>query len=188
MRVMIGIQLAIAGYQLPAKYTLTRWKDMFLILIPVMTMMWLLTTLCILATIPKVTLLAAMVIAACVTSTDPVLSQAVAKGPFSDKFVPRPVREIISAEAGANDGFGFPFLMLATYLIRHASGSENMYSSDDGGLHKRAGDVDRQGGGPGEAIKNWVLWTMVYYVILGAVYGAFVGTLARYSLKYSLKR
>jgi sodium/hydrogen antiporter len=104
MRVMIGIQLAIAGYQLPAKYTLARWKDMFLILIPVMTMMWLATTLCILATIPKVTLLAAMVIAACVTSTDPVLSQAVAKGPFSDKYVARPVREIISAEAGANDG------------------------------------------------------------------------------------
>jgi len=184
MRVMIGIQLAIAGYQLPAKYTLTRWKDMFLILVPVMTMMWLLTSLCILATIPKVTLLAAMVIAACVTSTDPVLSQAVAKGPFSDKFVSRPVREIISAEAGANDGFGFPFLMLATYLIRHASGSEHMA----GELHKRAGDVDRQGGGPGEAIKNWVVWTMLYYVVLGAIYGAVVGTLARYTFKYSLKR
>ncbi|KAH6681124.1 Na+/H+ antiporter 2 [Plectosphaerella plurivora] len=184
MRVMIGIQLAIAGYQLPAKYTLARWKDMVLILIPVMTMMWLATTLCILATIPKVTLLAAMVIAACVTSTDPVLSQAVAKGPFSDKYVARPVREIISAEAGANDGFGFPFLMLATYLIRHASGAEH----HAGELHARAGDVDRQGGGPGEAIKNWVVWTLIYYVVLGAVYGAVVGTLARFGLKMSLKR
>ncbi|MGC8200907.1 hypothetical protein, partial [Salmonella enterica] len=78
---------------------------MLIILIPVMTMMWLCTTVCILAVIPKVSLLAAMAIAACVTSTDPVLSQAVAKGPFADKYVARPVREIISAEAGANDGF-----------------------------------------------------------------------------------
>ncbi|CRK36107.1 hypothetical protein BN1708_016500, partial [Verticillium longisporum] len=126
MRVMIGIQLVIAGYQLPAKYTMARWKDMTLILIPVMTMMWLCTTVCVLATIPKLSLLACMVIAACVTSTDPVLSQAVAKGPFADKFVARPVREVISAEAGANDGFGFPFLMLATYLIRHAEGADRM--------------------------------------------------------------
>ncbi|CRK41875.1 hypothetical protein BN1723_015980 [Verticillium longisporum] len=60
MRVMIGIQLVIAGYQLPAKYTMARWKDMTLILIPVMTMMWLCTTVCVLATIPKLSLLACM--------------------------------------------------------------------------------------------------------------------------------
>lgn len=189
MRVMIGIQLVIAGYQLPAKYQKYRWKEMLLILIPVMTMMWLATTVCILATIPKVTLLAAMVIAACVTSTDPVLSQAVAKGPFADKYVARPVREIISSEAGANDGFGFPFLMLATYLIRHASGVEVEHTGEhERDLEKRAGDVERQGGGAGEAIKNWVIFTLIYYVVLGAVYGAVVGTLSRFGLKYSLKK
>lgn len=39
-----------------------------------------------------------------------------AKGPFSDKYVRRDLREIISSEAGANDGFGFPFL-LYVYLL-----------------------------------------------------------------------
>ncbi|KAM0279211.1 hypothetical protein ACHAQH_004756 [Verticillium albo-atrum] len=190
MRVMIGIQLVIAGYQLPAKYTMARWKDMTLILIPVMTMMWLCTTVCVLATIPKLSLLACMVIAACVTSTDPVLSQAVAKGPFADKFVARPVREVISAEAGANDGFGFPFLMLATYLIRHAEGVsvQSMTGDSDGGLHKRAGDVERQGGGASVAMGNWFLETLLYYVIMGAVYGAVAGTLTRFGVKFSLKR
>lgn len=192
MRVMIGIQLVIAGYQLPAKYQKARWKDMTIILIPVMTMMWLCTTVCVLATIPKVTLLSAMVIAACVTSTDPVLSQAVAKGPFSDKYVARPVREIISSEAGANDGFGFPFLMLATYLIRHGSDVQvETVQGDDGGIHRRAGaldDLGRPGGGAGIAIKNWVLETILYYVVLGAIYGAVVGTLARYALRFSLRR
>ncbi|KAL4722259.1 hypothetical protein ACLX1H_011041 [Fusarium chlamydosporum] len=117
---MIGVQLVIAGYQLPAKYGLTRWKEMALCLLPIMTVMWLCTTACIMVTIPKLTFLTALVIGSCVTCTDPILSQAIAKGPFADKYVPRPLREIISAEAGANDGFGFPFLMLATYLIQHA--------------------------------------------------------------------
>ncbi|GKU11182.1 unnamed protein product, partial [Fusarium langsethiae] len=81
MRVVIGVQLVIAGYQLPAKYNIKRWKEMLICLLPVMTLMWLCTTACIMATIPKVKLLGAMVIASCVTCTDPVLSQAVAKGP-----------------------------------------------------------------------------------------------------------
>jgi NhaP-type Na+/H+ or K+/H+ antiporter len=105
------VQLVIAGFQLPAKYQRTNWKEMALCLLPVMTIMWLCTSLCILVTIPKMTFLTALVIGSCVTCTDPILSQAVAKGPFSDKFVPRALREIISSEAGANDGIGFPFLL-----------------------------------------------------------------------------
>lgn len=118
----------IAGFQLPAKYQAANWKEMAICLLPVMvglsrlqsektswltfkTIMWLCTSLCILIIIPKLSFLAALVIGSCVTCTDPILSQAVAKGPFSDKFVPRALREIISSEAGANDGFGFPFLL-----------------------------------------------------------------------------
>lgn len=93
---------------------------MTIVLMPVMTLMWMATTACIVLTIPKLTLLGSMVIGAAVTCTDPILSQAVAKGPFADKFVPRALRELISAEAGANDGFALAFLLLAVYLIRHA--------------------------------------------------------------------
>ncbi|KAK2051520.1 sodium/hydrogen exchanger family protein [Colletotrichum caudatum] len=192
-RVMIGIQLAMAGYQLPAKYQRNRWKDMLVLMIPIMTLMWLSTTICILATIPKVTLLGAMVIASCVTSTDPVLSQAVAKGPFSDKFVRRSLREIISSEAGANDGFGFPFLMLATYLMRHAenpdlsAGSSTAETVARAAL-PRAGDVARQGGGTGVALLNWLLETWLYVVLMSIVYGAIVGTTIRFALKFAVRR
>jgi NhaP-type Na+/H+ or K+/H+ antiporter len=110
-RIVIGVQLVIAGFQLPAKYQQANWKEMAICLLPVMTIMWVCTSFCIYITIPKMTVLAALVIGSCVTCTDPILSQAVAKGPFSDKFVPRALREIISSEAGANDGFGFPFLL-----------------------------------------------------------------------------
>ncbi|KAJ0274786.1 hypothetical protein CBS470a_011606 [Colletotrichum nupharicola] len=179
MRVMIGIQLVMAGYQLPAKYQKTKWKDMLVLMLPAMTIMWLATTICILATIPKVTLLGAMVIGSCVTSTDPVLSQAVAKGPFSDKFVRRSLREIISSEAGANDGFGFPFLML--------SGKYHV-SIGSRALLPRAGDVGRQGGGVGIALQNWFLETWLYFVLMSIAYGVIFGTLIRYALKFSVKR
>lgn len=192
-RVVIGLQLVIVGYQLPAQYNVKRIKELFMCLIPVMTIMWLATTLCMLATIPKITLLAGLAIASAVTCTDPVLSQAVAKGPFADKFVARHLREIISAEAGLNDGFGFPFLMLAVYLMRHASGKDtddsSISSSDSGhNLMARAEDVTRQGGGPGIAIKNWFLETWLYFVILSAVYGVIVGTISRYSISYALRK
>ncbi|EGX95824.1 Na(+)/H(+) antiporter 1 [Cordyceps militaris CM01] len=203
-RVMIGIQLVIAGYQLPAKYILTRWKEMALCLLPIMTIMWLCTSLCMLATVPKVTLLSTLVIASCVTTTDPILSQAVAKGPFADKYVARPMREIISAEAGANDGFGFLFLMLAVYLIRHAdlpsagnsdvaSGAAAAAAETAGTAAKmlvaRAGDeVGRLGGGVSVALTNWFVETWLYIVLLSIAYGAVIGFGSCWIVKYTLKR
>ncbi|KAJ4309775.1 hypothetical protein N0V84_011315 [Fusarium piperis] len=176
-KVMIGLQLVMAGYQLPARYCVTRWREMALCLLPIMTMMWICTTLCVIATVPKVTVLSALIIASCVACTDPVLSQAIAKGPFADKFVARPLREIISAEAGANDGFGFPFLMLAVYIMRCTGG---------GGVEKRANETEvllsrarESDMGVGTALKEWFLETWLYMMLLSVVYGAVVGYLAR---------
>lgn len=55
-RVVIGVQLVIAGFQLPAKYQMLRWVEMAICLLPVMTLMWLFTTVCILVTIPNLSL------------------------------------------------------------------------------------------------------------------------------------
>jgi NhaP-type Na+/H+ or K+/H+ antiporter len=191
-RVMIGVQLVIAGFQLPAKYGLTRWKEMALCLLPIMTIMWFCTTACIMLTIPKLTFLAALVIGSCVTCTDPILSQAIAKGPFADKYVARPLREIISAEAGANDGFGFPFLMLATYLIQHADipGAGTKAAAGESTHHAlmaRAGEVGRLGGGVAVALENWLVETWLYIVALSIVYGAVVGFGSCKAIKFALK-
>lgn len=216
MRVMIGVQLLIAGYQLPQKYQAKRWKEMAMCLLPIMTIMWLCTTLCVLAAVPKITLLAALVIGSCVTCTDPILSQAIAKGPFADKYVPRDLREIISSEAGANDGFGFPFLMLAVYLIRHAdipgAGEHGeVQSAAFGGvagyisapaqsgvptiaarvlteLVRREEEVGRLGGGVLVALRNWALETWLYIVLLSIIYGAVVGFGALYGIRYCLRK
>ena len=57
MRVMISVQLLIAGYSLPVKYVLTNWKSIIILVLPVMAIMWLCTAACLLATIPNLTLL-----------------------------------------------------------------------------------------------------------------------------------
>ncbi|KAH7030590.1 Sodium/hydrogen exchanger family-domain-containing protein [Microdochium trichocladiopsis] len=185
MRVMIGLQLVIAGYQLPAKYVWHHWKEMVICLIPVMAIIWVTTCLCVLATIPNVSLLASLVLSACVTPNDPILSQAIAKGPFADRYVARPLREIISAEAGANDGFAFPFLMLAIYFMRH---SEVPDTPATGGIVARAAEVGRLGGGPLLALQNWVVETLLYVVLLAMVYGAVIGFLSGQGLKFCLRR
>lgn len=131
------------------------------------------------------------VVASCVTCTDPILSQAVAEGPFADKYVSRHLREIISAEPGVNDGFGFPFMMLAVYLLRFASGKTDLAPVEDGRgghdllfLAPAAGEeVGRQGDGAGEALKQWFIETWTYYCLLGAVYGAVIDTGWRYAIK-----
>ncbi|KAI1458565.1 Cation/H+ exchanger [Annulohypoxylon moriforme] len=181
MRVMIGIQLVIAGYQLPARYIHIRYKELIVCLVPIMAMMWLATSVCVLATIPKVSLLATLVIGACVTSTDPILSQAVAKGPFADKYVSRPLREIISAEAGANDGFASPFLMLAVNLLRLTENRQPTLVERGRGVGEDTKDV-------GVALGNWAIETLIYIVLLATVYGAVTGYCARMGVRFSLSR
>lgn len=62
--------------------------------------------------------LESLVIAACITPTDPVLANAIVKGRYAENYVSPHLRNIISAEAGANDGFGYPFLFLAIFLLK----------------------------------------------------------------------
>ncbi|KAI0399963.1 Sodium/hydrogen exchanger family-domain-containing protein [Xylaria palmicola] len=179
MRVMIGIQLVITGYQLPARYPQWRFKELAVCLIPIMILMWLCTSMCILAAIPNLSLLSSLVIAACVTSTDPVLSQAIAKGPFADKYVARSLREIISAEAGAHDGLASPFLMLSVNLMRLSIGRPETLVDRDRGVGSHPGDI-------GIAIGNWAIETLVYIVLLAAVYGVVIGFCARKAIRFSL--
>ncbi|KAI1773772.1 Cation/H+ exchanger [Hypoxylon cercidicola] len=188
MRVMIGIQLVIAGYQLPARYLLLHYKPLIVCLVPIMALMWLATSVCVLATIPKVSLLATLVIGACVTSTDPILSQAVAKGPFADKYVARPLREIISAEAGANDGFASPFLMLAVNLLRLTENRRETIVDGTQNLVERGRGIGEDTSDVGIALGNWVIETLLYIVLLAIAYGAVTGYCARVGVRFSLSR
>jgi NhaP-type Na+/H+ or K+/H+ antiporter len=135
-----------------------------------------------------------LIIGSCVTCTDPVLSQAIAKGPFADNYVRRPLREFISSEAGGNDGFGFPFLLLAVSLLRYAEAPANAASLDEfdqeQGIPDSLGmeETGRFGGGTAAALKHWAIEGVLFMVLLGFAYGAIVGTGSRMSLNFALKK
>ncbi|KAL1642575.1 hypothetical protein SLS58_005344 [Diplodia intermedia] len=176
-RVAIGVQLVIVGFQLPAKYQLLRWKEKLIGTLPVMTIMWIATSLCIFAIIPNLTMLSSLVIGACLACTDPILSQAIAKGAFAEEHIPRHLRDMMTSEAGANDSFSFPSLMLATFLIRHA----------DKGTGEQDAEIERTDTIP-EALKAWVLETLLYTILMGIVYGAIVGYASCMALKVAVRR
>ena len=159
-RLVLGVQLVIAGVQLPSKYLFREWKSLLLLLGPGMTGMWLCSSLIIWGMVPNLPFLHALAVGACVTPTDPVLSNSIVKGKFADKNVPKALQKIIVAESGANDGLGYPFLFLSLYLIKYMDG-------------------DSQGGKTGTAIGLWFGETWGYQIVLGILYGAVVGWLAK---------
>ena len=170
-RLVLGVQLVIAGVQLPSKYLRKEWKSLALLLGPGMTFMWVATSLLVWAFVPNLQFVYALAIGACVTPTDPVLSNSIVKGKFADKNIPKELQRIIIAESGANDGLGYPFLFLPLYLIKfvleHGAGSD---------------------GNGGTAIGMWFYETWVYEIVLGVVYGATVGWIAKELLHWAEER
>ncbi|KAI0454417.1 Sodium/hydrogen exchanger family-domain-containing protein [Xylaria acuta] len=169
-RLVLGVQLVLAGIQLPSHYLRREWKPLALLLGPVMTAMWLITGLLVWALVPHLPFLHALAIGACVTPTDPVLSNVIVKGKFADHNVPKDLQKIIIAESGANDGLGYPFLFLALYLIKYIG---------DGGAS--------ESGGGGLAVGLWFGETWGYTIILSVIYGAVVGWLSKRLLYYCEK-
>lgn len=116
-RIVLVVQCFAVGVELPKAYMEKHWRSVVLLLIPVMTFGWLITSLFIWGLFNShVNWLDSLCIAACVTATDPVLaSSVVGKGKFA-KRVPKHLRDLLSAESGCNDGMAFPFVYLAIYL------------------------------------------------------------------------
>lgn len=103
--------------------------------------------------------------------------------------------------------------MLATFLIRHASGHEPASHGGDeshserdlsgenivsravtttitasASLIKRNGEVGRQGGGPGVALTNWLVETWLYQILMSVAIGLIVGFAAQYALRFALRK
>lgn len=170
-RLVLDVQLVIAGVQLPSKYLRTEWKSLALLLGPGMVGMWVSSSLLVWAMVPNLSFLHSLAVGACVTPTDPVLSNSIVKGKFADKNVPKDLQRIIIAESGANDGLGYPFLFFALYLIKYVgSGGEG------------------QSGGASKAMGYWFGETWAYTILLGAVYGAVVGYIAQELLHWAEER
>jgi sodium/hydrogen antiporter len=170
-RLVLGVQLVLAGVQLPSRYLITEWKSLSLLLGPAMTAMWLSSSLIIWGMVPNLPFLHALAVGACVTPTDPVLSNSIVKGKFADRNIPKDLQKIIIAESGANDGLGYPFLFLALYLMKYTG----------------MGGVG-QPGGTSKAMGYWFGDTWGYTILLSVVYGITVGWIAKELLHVAEER
>ena len=170
-RLVLGVQLVLAGVQLPSRYLWKERKSLSLLLGPGMCGMWMCGSLLVWAMVPNLPFVYALAIGACVTPTDPVLSNSIVKGKFADKNIPKELQKIIIAESGANDGLGYPFLFLALYLIKY---------THDGGLG--------QSGGAKLAMAYWFGETWAYTILLSVIYGATVGWIAKELLHFAEER
>ncbi|KAK0722589.1 alkali metal cation/H+ antiporter Nha1 C terminus-domain-containing protein [Lasiosphaeria miniovina] len=162
-RIVLVVQCFAVGVELPKFYMEKHWRSVFFLLVPVMTFGWLITSLFIWWLIEPLSWLESLVVAACVTATDPVLaSSVVGKGKFA-KRVPKHLRDLLSAESGCNDGMAFPFIYLSLYLIQD---------------HQKADKVSF----------HWIVYTILYECVFGAVFGFLVGYFARHGIKFAEKR
>jgi Na(+)/H(+) antiporter len=161
-RIVLVVQCFAVGVELPKYYMEKHWRSVVFLLIPVMTFGWLITSLFIWWMIPPLNWLESLTCAACVTATDPVLaSSVVGKGKFA-KRVPKHLRDILSAESGCNDGMAFPFIYLALYLIDYRPDAS-------------------------EVAKDWIVITILYECVFGAIYGFLIGYAGRHGIKWAEK-
>ncbi|KAJ3201996.1 hypothetical protein HDU67_000872, partial [Dinochytrium kinnereticum] len=96
-RVVIAVQVMACGIDLPAKYLWKEGLSMFMLIVPNMIIKWVVSALGV-YWIVGVPYLEALVIAACLTPTDPVLANSIVKGKFAERHIPENVRLILSAE------------------------------------------------------------------------------------------
>lgn len=162
-RIVLCIQIVAVAVELPKKYMQKHWLSVTILLLPVMTCGWLVVGLFIWALIPHFNFADGLLVAACVTATDPVLAAAVVgKGKFAER-VPGHLRNLLTAESGCNDGMAFPFIFLALNLVTQAN-------------HAR------------EVVKDWFTLTILWECCFGVVLGVVLGYLLRWAVAFAEKK
>lgn len=128
---------------------------------PVMTFSWLATAGFIYAVL-RTDITTALIISACLAPTDPVLAASVLAESAFSRRVPRRLRHMLSAESGCNDGISFPFLYVGILYVVEPS--------------------------LGEAVKEWVLGTVLWQCTLGMLIGLVIGHCFNRSLRFVERR
>ncbi|KIM74330.1 hypothetical protein PILCRDRAFT_707202 [Piloderma croceum F 1598] len=162
MRVVLATGLFAIGVELPQSYMSKHYRGMLVMVVPTMAFGWVVVAGVIHGLFPHLTYISSLVIAACLTPTDPIICAAIVGGKFAIKHVPVNLRNILSAESAANDGLAYPFLSISIYLITETS--------------------------RGTAISKWFLVGWLYEVILGTLLGAALGYAFSHLMKYSHRK
>jgi len=160
-RIILGVQCFAVGIELPKYYFRRHWKSVLYFLSPIMTISWAITSL-FAALIFKTDVPTALIIGACLSPTDPVLSASVLSNSKFSSRVPKRLKHLLKAESASNDGVSFPFLYIGLMTIKFP--------------------------GFGQALKQWFLITVLWQCTLGLMLGFVIGWCANRLLRFSERK
>ncbi|QIN78390.1 sodium:proton antiporter [Rubrobacter marinus] len=146
-RLTLAISLMGVALRLPGRFSLRNWRTLAVLLGFVMPFMWLASGLLVYLLL-GLPFLAALLVGAVITPTDPVVSSTIVTGGLAEKNLPARLRHTLSAESGFNDGLAYPFVLLPILLLARP---------------------------PGEALSHWLTHTLVWEVVAAMIFGGLVG-------------
>lgn len=109
---LVGISLRFSRRKLKEL-----WKTAFALIISAMLIMWALSSLVSWLVFSSGTL-AALLIGAIITPTDPVVAGSITTGKMSTENLPPRIRLLLSLESGLNDGLAYLFVFLPLLLMK----------------------------------------------------------------------
>lgn len=184
------IQVLSGGVSLPSKLIMDKRfaTSMFTLLIPQMILAWLITASLVYLVLPGVTFADALVVGACVAPTDPVVASQAVQSKFAHEHVPEHVRHVILTESCFNDGTGTPFIFASLMILLRTATIVHQPPWVPKALATAAigtaGETQPAWFIVSKLITNVLLWN----VVVGALLGLFVGTIAQRLLKFGRER
>lgn len=160
-RVITGVQCFAVGIDLPAAYAKRHWKSIGVLLGPNMIAGWMISA-AVVYHVLNTTWITALIVGACLSPTDPVLSASVIGEARFSQRIPKRVRHLLAAESGCNDGSSFPLLYAALYAATSRSAAHG--------------------------IRQWLTDMLLWQCLSAIVIGIAVGLVANKTLKFSETR
>lgn len=157
-RLTLAMALMATAFRIPGGYLKRNKKVQTLLLAPVMLCMFL-SSAVIIHFVAGLEWPMSLLIGAVISPTDPVLAATIVTGEKAEQWLPQRIRDTISFESGANDGFAFPFVMFCLLLMQ----------KQDGLLQ--------------EWIFKTLLWETAGAIVLGLAVGYLFGNVLRFSAR-----
>ncbi|KAI9026376.1 Sodium/hydrogen exchanger family-domain-containing protein [Hyaloraphidium curvatum] len=197
---LLVVQIIAAAISLDREFWNFHWRSFAILLGPVTFGMFVVTTLLVWG-ICGLPFLDSMIVGAACSPTDPVLANSIVKGRFADLHVSPTVRDLLSAESAANDGMGYPFLLLGVYLIRYYYAPTTNYSEpyptrgapgNETSVGNFVTPPNAHSPGnyesAGQAVLAWFLEVILYQICCAAILGFILGWAARKTLRFTESR
>jgi NhaP-type Na+/H+ or K+/H+ antiporter len=121
MRIVLATGLFAIGVELPGAYMWKHSRGLLALVVPTMAIGWIIIAAFLHLLFPALDFVSCLMVAACLTPTDPVVCSVIVNGHWARKNVPENLRHILAAESASNDTLAYPFLSIAFYLTVDAS-------------------------------------------------------------------